>query len=686
METKFLQHLRTGLTALVGRVSEIQPARILNELKRARSYGFGYLRRAIAMLPRWDPKALPRIQPVTGLVLAFGGIAAVSGYLAINGFAIVPLQNEADRAADEVSSVLTQAIDRHVAVAESAAALFSGPSANVNRWAFLEFTRTLPDENAGLSAIEWLPRVAEEQRGGIEKSAKADGLFDFQIVEHAGDGRRVKAGQRSEYYPVYYVEPYSGNEAVLGLDLAANSKVAAFLARVRDTGKTVAAPTELMSGMNADIPDFSIVVPVFRSSIVPITIAERREALAGFVRANFRFDQLLESLRSRVAGMPALEVYIIDRDDGNEPSLIHFFSSQLGDRSDRAVSAKDAYQGAFTVVDHEVAGQRWNIVIKLVPGVFQGALGLTAWGFVAFTLLLTALLLRHLTTMRLAKEQAEAASRAKSDFLAMMSHELRTPLNAVIGFSEMMVSEMFGPLSNEHYKQYTEHINSSGTHLLELINNILDLSKVEDGYYSLEKENFPLAEIGDSVFAILKVRIDNSGVEVDEDLSTSSLMLHADPSVFRQILLNLVSNAIKFTRPGGRVEVAAGVGPDGHFTLRVSDTGIGIANEHLDLVLKPFRQVDNSISRRYEGIGLGLPLTLKLVELQGGELRIDSGVDEGTEVIVNFPGQIVVADDVLREEPPDERQDDSSSDQQDDDPSSGQADAPPEKKAVASRG
>ena len=279
--------------------------------------------------------------------------------------------------------------------------------------------------------------------------------------------------------------------------------------------------------------------------------------------------------------------------------------------------------------------------------------------------------------MRLAKEEAEAANRAKSEFLAMMGHELRTPLNAVIGFSDMMVSELFGPLNNEHYQQYTTHINSSATHLLELINKILDLSKVEAGYYRLEKEDFVLAEIWGTVFDILQASLGESGVEVDNDLSKSSIMLHADPVAFRQILLNLVSNAIKFTGQDGRVAVTAGVGPDGHFTLRVTDSGIGIAKEDLDLVLKPFRQVDNSLSRKYEGIGIGLPLTRKLVELQGGEMRIDSGVDEGTEVAVIFPGSIVVADGVLREKPAHAHQYSAAADR---------VAAPREKKAVKSRG
>ncbi|MDH3739848.1 MAG: CHASE domain-containing protein, partial [Alphaproteobacteria bacterium] len=600
---------------------------------------------------------MSRVQLVPALVFTFGGIAAVSGYLAINDYAIAPFEAEIDRAASETSAVLTESIDRHIAIAESTAALFSGPDVAVNRWAFLEFTRTLPDENPALSAIEWLPRVAKDQRVEFEKTAHADGLFDFRFVEPAADGRRVPAAQRSEYHPIYYVEPYAGNEAVLGLDLGADDRIAAFLAQVRDAGKTAAAPADLMSGALADRPGISILVPVFRTSIIPTTVAGRRDALSGFVRTTFRFDLLFEALQSSVAGLPELDIYIFDRDAANELSLIHAFSSQVADSPGRPINAKDALRSAYVSVEHAVAGQRWTIVVKPVDNIFQSVVGFTAWGFAAFTLLLTALLLRHLITIRLAKDQAEAANRAKSEFLAMMGHELRTPLTAVIGFSDMMVGELFGPLSNKHYKQYTAHINSSATHLLELINSILNLSKVEDGHYRLEKEEFELADIWRSVFDILQASISESGVEVDEQLSKSPIRLNADPVAIRQILLNLVSNAIKFTGQGGRVSVTVSKGPEGRLILQVIDTGIGIAQEHLDLVLKPFRQVDNTMARMYEGIGVGLPLTRKLVELQGGELRIESKVDEGTEVSVIFPRSIIVTGDKARAKAEPPRQD-----------------------------
>lgn len=598
------------------------------------------------------PGVLPRAGSATVMIIAAGGIVAAGGYLAINDYANTRLQHEFGRAAGEISSILARSFDRHVEIAESTATRFTGPNANVSRWAFFDFIRALPPENPGLSAVAWIPRVPQRMRGEFERKASADGLFDFHFLERAPGGRRVRASTRREYYPVYYVEPYPGNESMLGLDLAADSTFAEFLAQVRDTGKTSAAPGNVISGPDVDVPGFSVVVPVYRSNVAPFTAAERRKTLSGFIRADFRFDRLLESSWAGFAGLPALEVYILDRGEGNEASVLHFFSSRAVEGRNRVVSAKDAYRGVFTAVDHEVAGRKWSIVVKPVRGVFQNLLGFAAWGFVAFTLLLTGLLLRHIAAMRLGREQAEAANRAKSDFLAMMSHELRTPLNTVIGFSDVMINELFGPLGNAQYKTYSAHINRSATHLLGLINSILDLSRIEAGYFKLEKETFALRRIWDAVFPMLQESFRDSGVDLSENLSRSLLTLNADPRVFRQIIQNLVSNAIKFTPEGGKVSVTAGIGRDGRFTLRVTDTGIGIAKEDLDTVLMPFRQVDNSLSRKYEGVGLGLPLTRKLTELQGGVLEIDSRLGQGTDVIATFPKGIVVSGAVPHEKPP----------------------------------
>ena len=637
-----LQELRARLTAYVQRFPRRLPAATPAELERYWAGAEAASRRVMAGIRARLPDALPRLHPETGLVLVVGAMLAGGGYFAFNDYATSRLQRELDLASGDVAARLKAATDRHVELAASAAALFARPGAETSRWAFFGFARTALGNSPELGAIEWIPRVAQGRRSAFEKRASADGLFDFQFVQRAPDGSRVRAPRREEYYPVFFVEPYPGNEAELGIDLAADGRTAAMLERVRDSGEAAAAPTGPKAQGVTAVPGYSILTPVYRSNVAPFTVAERRKTLSGFVRAKFRLDRLLGTLRADVAGLSGLELHAVDRTDDGNPVLLHSLAGQRDSGSEAPAGAKALYEGPHVAIAHQVAGWRWNVVIRPARGAFPGMLGLTASGFAAFTLLLTALLLRHLSTMRRAREQAEAANRAKSDFLAMMSHELRTPLNAVIGFSEMMINELFGPLSNDHYKEYTSHINRSATHLLGLINSILDLSRIEAGYYRLTKETFSIRETWETTYPILQASLRDSGVEVVDNISGSPLELHADPGVFRQILHNLVSNAIKFTPQGGKVSVAAETGPGGEFLLRVSDSGIGIAQKDIDLVLRPFGQVDSSLARKFDGVGLGLPLTRMLVELHGGELRIDSEPNEGTEVTVVFPADSIV--------------------------------------------
>jgi two-component system cell cycle sensor histidine kinase PleC len=251
--------------------------------------------------------------------------------------------------------------------------------------------------------------------------------------------------------------------------------------------------------------------------------------------------------------------------------------------------------------------------------------------------------MRQEERLKEAKTQAEAASATKSAFLANMSHELRTPLNAIIGFSEIMNREMFGKIGVARYTDYIKDIGDSAQHLLRLIEDILDLSKAEAGKMELEEAEIDLAASVHSACLMLRERAKRGGVTLQEDVSADLPRLFGDRRRIRQILLNLVSNAVKFTPQGGSVRVSAAVSPDGGLLLTVADTGIGIEAADIPRVFEPFVQLGRDRGISGEGTGLGLPLVKELVELHRGTITLTSQPGVGTKVTAAFPPARTIA-------------------------------------------
>jgi signal transduction histidine kinase len=236
-----------------------------------------------------------------------------------------------------------------------------------------------------------------------------------------------------------------------------------------------------------------------------------------------------------------------------------------------------------------------------------------------------------------ARSQAELANHAKSEFLANMSHELRTPLNAIIGFSEIIAHELFGPLGNEKYLDYMKDIHQSSLHLLSIINDVLDMSKIEAGKLELSKEPLNIRHLIGEAVRMMRERAESRGIQLVTKLSDREVQIWADERAIKQIFLNLLSNAIKFSRDGGEVCIRVVSDEPGLAVVEFEDHGVGMNEEELERALQPFGQAKPSTTRNYGGTGLGLPITKGLIEAHGGRLAIASSAGRGTVARISLP-------------------------------------------------
>ncbi|MEM7222063.1 MAG: CHASE domain-containing protein [Pseudomonadota bacterium] len=631
--------------------------------------------RAHAQLSRLRGIAWPdrRLLP-KAVVLCLGVGISASGFFTVQHLYQTQAQTEFEGPANQYATAVSKALDRYLEAIKSVGAFFAA-SNEVDRWEFFEFARDALPRYPGIQAIEWIPRVPGDARAEFERQARDDGLFGFRFTQLDGLGYRVAAAPRKEHFPVYFVEPFEGNDRDLGWDLAALPSQMEALNRSRDSGRMVTAGGEGL-GLAGHQPELVVVQPVYQTGEVPQSLELRQEQLLGYARGVFRLGDLVEASLAGLSAARNLDIYLFDEAAPPGERLVHFQPSPLSRGARSPLTLEEMRQGLFSETRYMVAGQPWSIFVKPIPNQLENNSDLVAWGVFIIGLLLTLLLIQYLASahnrtqvieqavlartaelseanlaleqevqerrrvedeLRSAKERAEVANRAKSDFLAMMGHELRTPLNSVIGFAEVLTGEALGPLGDPRYREYAGDIQRSGQDLLGIINDILQLTKIETNQFELREEPLRLPTLIEKVLASLEDRLRDTDLTIKVDADENLPQLHADREAVKQMIANLLSNAIKFTPAGGHVDVSIAMEQEGNMALQVRDSGIGIAKENLGRVLQPFTQVDQSLSRQYEGAGLGLPLTSKLAELHGGWIEIESVLGQGTTIRVIFP-------------------------------------------------
>jgi signal transduction histidine kinase len=368
----------------------------------------------------------------------------------------------------------------------------------------------------------------------------------------------------------------------------------------RETARAHSAEARLLQALETSREGVLLIGPDGRILLVNERVREFFPSVSGQSLAGTEFSRVATLAATHLAGGASI------------PTL-----KELGIARDTAASGS---------AERQLLDGRWIRITGSIAG--DGA-------FIFFLSDLTAIKERE-ENFRMAKHAAEAASAAKSRFLANMSHELRTPLNAIIGFSEMISGEIFGPVGNNRYAEYATDIVRSGRHLLDIINSVLDLSRSDAGKLKLQNEVVDVRYVLRDCSKMLRDLCDAGNLTLDNLEPEEPAVVAGEKAKLRQIFLNLLSNAVKFTEPGGRISIA--VRQDAEMvTIEIADTGIGMSADDIAVALTPFGQVDNRLARRYEGTGLGLPLTKSLVDLHNGSLEIESAPMVGTTVRVHLP-------------------------------------------------
>ena len=593
-------------------------------------------------------------------------VAVCLGLAATLGLAALARSSARDKLAAELTIQaenrargLQEVLSRYQGTIEGFAASF--PYAELDQARFEAYARSVFLAShfirSGLQALTWAPRVAEADRAAFEAAARGDGLIGYSIEEAGADGSLKSAEHRPIYFPLRYSAP-TGNGAPLGLDVLSDKARSETVRRALSTGRIAAAPQgPLHVGGSGTL----IFLPIYASGVR----SSEHDLPTGILAFRFLISPTIDAIVEALEPLPEdLEMYVLD-DGALVGERVIYYRAARGSAGDPAQpDEKAALSDPIYGSSLSFAGRDWTVVLRPTPRYIAAARGGAGDTELAAGLVVTLLLCVYLVSSRMragrlalltedlrreiavrreAERAAEAASRAKSEFLANMSHELRTPLNAIIGFSELMVSELLGRLGNPRYREYAGDILDSAKHLLTVINEVLDFSRAEAGELRLNEAEVDPEQVIHSARRMIEDQAAAAGLTLETVLPDRPSHLRADEHVLKQMLVNLLWNAVKFTPEGGRISIIAARGDGGTFQIEVADTGVGMSAEEIPTALMPFRQVDSGLTRKHGGTGLGLPLVKSRIELHGGRLTIESARAVGTTVALIFPASRVIA-------------------------------------------